>query len=126
MSWDIVIFRASKEINLNDSNIEEYLEPFDFKNSFEEYFHRINRINMDFWEIIGEGFTIDYSVNKEACTNIMVSVYGENGLFELINMAKKYNLQIYDTSLDKFLDLNCPENNGFHRFNDYVKQILNS
>ena len=53
----------------------------------------------------------------------MLGLYGENGLFELIELAKNNNWQIYDTSLNDFIDLDNPENNGFENFNQYLNQI---
>ena len=76
-------------------------------------------------EIIGTDFTIDFFVDDEHSSNFMLSLYGENGLYELIELAKKYNWQIYDSGLDEMIDLENPEKNGFKNHRKYVKQILN-
>ena len=52
-----------------------------------------------------------------------MSLYGENGLYELIKIAKEENWQIYDSGIDKMLNLNKPEENGFENFNKYLKFI---
>jgi ABC-type Fe2+-enterobactin transport system substrate-binding protein len=56
----------------------------------------------------------------------MLSLYGENGLYELVVLAKKHNWQIFDTGLGQMIDLENPSNNGFENFQDYLKQILNA
>ena len=55
----------------------------------------------------------------------MLQLFGENGLFELIELAKKHQWQIYDSGIDGMIDLENPENNGFKNHRNYVKQILN-
>jgi len=43
----------------------------------------------------------------------------ENGLFELVELAKKENWQIYDTGLDDMINLENPEKNGYENFKHY-------
>lgn len=54
----------------------------------------------------------------------MLSLYGENGLYELIALAKKHNWQIYDSGIGEMIDLDNPEKNGFENHKKYVEQIL--
>lgn len=54
----------------------------------------------------------------------MINLYGENGLFELIELAKKYGWQIFDTGLGEMIDLNNPQNTGFENHQNYVKHIF--
>lgn len=56
----------------------------------------------------------------------MLSLYGENGLFELIKIAKVENWQIYDSGIDKMLNLEKPEENGYENFQKYLKQIIHT
>lgn len=53
----------------------------------------------------------------------MLSIYGENGLFKLIKIAKVENWQIYDSGVDKMLNLKKAEENGYENFNKYLKFI---
>lgn len=55
----------------------------------------------------------------------MLQLYGENGLYELIELAKKHNWQIYDSRIDGMIDLENPEKNGFKNHRKYVEQTLN-
>lgn len=123
MSWDIVLFKAVRKVDLQDPQIENYLILFDFNSAIEMHFKEIEK-SVDFWEINGDGYSIDYYPSNQKCTNTMVNLYGEKGLFELIQLAKKHDLQIYDSGLDDFLDLEHPENNGYKNFFGYVKQIM--
>lgn len=125
MSWDIIIFNANKEINLSDPDIENSLVPFDFTKAIEKHFTQIDKQEISVWEITGNGFCFDYYPDNKPVTQIMINMYGEKGLFELIILAKKYGWQIYDSGLDKMLDLNNPSYNGYDRFHAYVQQILN-
>ncbi|WP_156305689.1 hypothetical protein [Sphingobacterium endophyticum] len=123
MSWDIVLFKADRKVDLQDPQIENYLQLFDFNSAIEMHFREIEK-SVDFWEIIGDGYSINYYPDNQKCTHTMVNLYGEKGLFELIQLARKHNLQIYDSGLDDFLDLEHPENNGYKNFIGYVKQIM--
>ena len=42
-----------------------------------------------------------------------------------IELAKKYNWQIYDSGIDRMVDLEHPEKNGFKNHRKYVEQIMN-
>jgi Ca2+-binding EF-hand superfamily protein len=53
----------------------------------------------------------------------MLSLYGENGLFEIIKIAKEENWQIYDSGIDKMLNIEKPEKNGYENFEKYLKSI---
>ena len=55
----------------------------------------------------------------------MLSLCGENGLYELIELAKKHNWQIYDSGLDEMIDLENLEKNGFKNHKEYIQQIDN-
>jgi len=57
-------------------------------------------------------------------SNKILSLYGENGLFELIEIAKRQGWQIFDTELGSMIDLDNPENNGYKNHRKYVEQIM--
>ena len=77
-------------------------------------------------EIIGKDFSVEFFDDEELVSNKMLSVYGENGLFELIRIAKEENWQIYDSGIDKMLNLEKPEENGYENFRQYLKNILST
>ena len=88
MSWDIVLFNSRQKIETVEDINEECLEPTDFCSVFEKHFDGIVADN-NHREIRGTNFSIDYFLDDELVSNKMVSLYGENGLYELVILAKK-------------------------------------
>ncbi|WP_412560532.1 hypothetical protein [Winogradskyella sp. MIT101101] len=123
MSWDIVLFNSKQKINTIAELDENLLEPTDFSGILENSFDRIKK-DENHREIIGTNFTIDFYIHNELVSNTMLSLYGENGLYELIELSKKYNWQIYDSGIGEMIDLENPEKNGFENHRKYVEQIL--
>ncbi|WP_425628801.1 hypothetical protein [Cellulophaga lytica] len=124
MSWDIVLFNSKQKIESVSELDESKLEPIDFGKILENSFDQIKK-DENHREIIGTNFTIDFYMHNELVSNTMLNLYGENGLYELIELAKKYNWQIYDSGIDGMIDLENPEKNGFDNHRKYVDQILN-
>ena len=125
MSWDIVLFNSRQKINTVAELDEDLLEPTNFSGILESSFNQIKKVD-NHREIIGTDFTIDFFTDKEHSSNFMLQLYGENGLYELIELAKKHNWQIYDSGIDGMIDLEHPEKNGFKNHRKYVEQIMNS
>ncbi len=123
MSWDIVLFNSKEKIKSVAELDETQLEPTDFSGILETSFDRINK-KESHREIVGNDFTIDFFSDDENSSNFMLSLYGENGFFELIELAKKHNWQIYDSGIDGMIDLENPEKNGFDNHRKYVEQML--
>ena len=123
MSWDIVLFNSKQKINTIAELDENLLEPTDFSGILENSFDRIKK-DENHREIIGTNFTIDFYIHNELVSNTMLSLYGENGLYELIELSKKYNWQSYDSGIGEMIDLENPEKNGFENHRKYVEQIL--
>ena len=123
MSWDIVLFNSKQKIQSVAELDETQLEPTDFSGILESSFERINKKETH-REIVGTNFTIDFFADNEHSSNFMLSLYGENAMFELIELAKKHNWQIYDSGIDGMVDLENPEKNGFDNHRKYVEQIL--
>lgn len=124
MSWDIVLFNSKQKIELVSELDENQLVATDFTGILESSFNRINKVEKH-REIIGADFTIDFFGYDEQSSNIMLSLYGENGFFELITLAKKHNWQVYDCGIGEMIDLENPRKNGFENHRKYVEQILN-
>jgi hypothetical protein len=123
MSWDIVLFNSSKKIeNLEEVDLAK-LEPTDFCAVLESHFDEIVKDD-DHREIKGKDFAINFFIDNELVSNKMLSLYGENGLFELVVLAKKHNWQIFDTGLGQMINLENPSINGYENFQNYLKHIL--
>jgi len=125
MSWDIVLFNSRQKINSPEEVDESQLEPTDFCSVFENHFKQIIK-NDNHREIKGSDYSIDYFTDDEKVSNKILSLYGENGLYELVILARKYNWQIFDTGLEKMIDLKNPSNNGYENFQNYLKHVLKS
>ena len=123
MSWDIVLFNSKQKIESVAELDENQLEPTNFYEVLENSFNRIKKDD-NHREIVGTDFTIDFYVHNQPVSNTMLSLCGENGLYELIELAKKYNWQIYDSGIDGMIDLENPEKNGFENHRNYVELIL--
>jgi hypothetical protein len=123
MSWNIVLFNSKQKIESVEELDENQLEPTDFDQILENSFNQIKKDD-NHREIIGTDFTIDFFVHNEPVSNTMLSLYGENGLYELIELAKNQNWQIYDSGIGEMIDLENPEKNGFENHRKYVEQIM--
>ena len=124
MSCDIVLFNSKQKINSVAELDESQLEQTDFSGILETSFDRINK-NENHREIVGTDFTIDFFADSKPSSNYMLSLYGENGIYALIELAKKHNWQIYDSGIDGMVDLGNPERNGFKNHRKYVEQLKN-
>jgi len=123
MSWDIVLFNSKQKIESPEEVDEEQLMPTDFCSVFETHFHEIVKDD-NHREIKGNDFAIDYFIDDEPVSNKMLSLYGENGLYELVALARKHHWQIFDTGLGQMIDLENPAINGYENFQNYLKHVL--
>ena len=125
MSWDIILFNSKQKIETVAELDEKQLEPTDFSGILESSFDKIKKDD-NHRKVIGKDFTIDFFSDKEPSSNFMLQLYGENGIYALIELAKKHNWQIYDTGIDGMIDTENPKKNGFENHIKYVNQILNN
>lgn len=123
MSWDIVLFNSTQKIESIANLDENQLVSIDFSEILENSFNHIITDD-NHREIIGNDFTICFFLDEKCNSNFMLNLYGENGLFELIKIAKEQNWQIYDSATDGMIDLEEPEKNGFKNYKYYVSQIM--
>ena len=123
MSWDIILFNSRQNIKSIEDVEETMLEPTDFCSVLEKHFEEILKDD-NHREIKGNDFTIDYFLDDEKVSNKMLSLYGENGLYELVILAREHKWQIFDTGLGQMIDLENPSNNGLENFQNYLKQTL--
>ena len=123
MSWDIVLFNSKQKIESVEELNEEQLEPTDFSSLLEKQFDGVEKDGKH-RRLIGKGFTIEYFTEEKPASNMMLSIYGENGLYALIEMAKKHGWQIFDTVLIEMINLENPEMNGYKNHQEYVQYLL--
>lgn len=124
MSWDIVLFNSKQRITDVESLDEAQLEETDFCLALAQHFPQVIH-SENHREIIGKDFSIDYFIDIEPVSNKILFLYGENGLFELVVLAKKEGWQVFDTGIGQMIDLDNPSKNGYSAFQDYLKFILN-
>ena len=124
MSWDIVLFNSSETIKSIEELDEGKLKPIDFSGILESSFNEVIKDD-NHLEIKGKDFSIDFFTDDELVSNKMLSLYGESGLFEMIELAKQNCWQIFDTGTGRMIDLEKPENNGYENHRKYVEQIMN-
>lgn len=122
MSWDIILFNSKQKIKSVSDLDENQLEPIDFSGILERSFPQ-TKFDGKHREIIGADFTIAFFASGHS-SNLMLTLHGEHGLYELIGLAKKFNWQLYDSGLDAMIDLENPEKNGFDNYKNYLAQIL--
>ncbi len=125
MSWEIVLFSSEQNLVSLENLNEDLLKPIDFDKVLKSKFVNIKK-SENHNEIIGKDFSVEFFDDEELVSNKMLSVYGENGLFELIRIAKEENWQIYDSGIDKMLNLEKPEENGYENFRQFLKNILST
>jgi hypothetical protein len=123
MSWDIVLFNSTEKITSPESLDENKLVPADFCSVIENSFKNIRR-NDTHRSIEDDNFAIEYFYDDEPSSNMMLSLYGEQAIYPIIDLAISNNWQIYDTGIDGMIDLDNPSKNGYKNFTDYLKQIL--
>ncbi|HEU4470181.1 MAG TPA: hypothetical protein VFR58_03785 [Flavisolibacter sp.] len=122
MSWDIVLLNSRQKITSLEELDDTQLEPTDFCSAFESHFAEIAG-DGDHREIRGEDFIVDYFLDDGKVSNKMVSLYGEKGLFALVELAKKHGWQVFDTGHGKMIDLENPACNGYESFQSYLQYI---
>ena len=125
MSWDIVLFNSRQIINSVEEIDEEQLVPTDFCSVLESRFENIQRSD-NYRRIKEDNYEIEYFTDTEDVSNKILNLFGEQGLFEIVLLARQNNWQIYDTGLGQMLDLKNPDINGYENFKNYVEQILNN
>lgn len=120
MSWEVVLFSSSQKIN----SIEEVDESMFIETDFCEVLNtHFEQAKEDSIESNGKDYSIDYYTDEEPVSNKMISLYGENALYELVIVAKKHDWQIFDTSLNAMIDIENLAKNGYENFQSYLNKI---
>ena len=125
MSWDIIIFNSRQKIERAEEIDDSQFEPTDFNAAFVAHFNNIVS-NGTMREISGDDFQIVYYVDDadELCSNTLLNLYGEKGLYEIVILARKHNWQVYDTGIGQMIDLENPSKNGYEDFQKYINHII--
>jgi len=123
MSWNIILFNSRQTIKSVEEINENILEPTNFCSILENHFDHIEKDD-NHRRIKGKDFEIEYFTDSEEVSNKILNLYGEKGLFEIVELARKNGWQIFDTGLEKMIDINNPEKNGYENFNQYLKHVL--
>ena len=123
MSWNIVLFNSKQQIeSIKDVDESQLVEIYFSEVLLNSYTH-FNK-NKKHIEIKGLGFSFEFFLSKDPSSNIMIQLFGENAIYELIEICKINGWQIYDSSLNQMIDFADPEKHGPKNHNDYVSQIL--
>ena len=125
MSWDIFLFNLKTRINTFEEISDELLIPTDFCKVFEQHFKDIKKDD-NHRRIIDEDFSIEYFLDDEPVSHMMMSLYGEKAIYAIVDLAKKNNWQVYDTGLGTLIDLDNPGKSGYEDFQNYLEQIKNT
>lgn len=124
MCWEIVLFNSKQKIDSIENLEEDLLVPIDFYTIIQQNFDKVLQTENHI-EIIGKDYSIEYFKDDDPISNLILTLYGEKALFEIIRIAKIYDWQIYDSGMDKILNLEKPSENGYANFQKYLEQILN-
>lgn len=128
MSWDVFIFNLNRKVNSVEEIDNTTILPFEDWDAvrviLSAYFKDI------IWENVWGSITrSDFSITfcsgdpDEKPGNIMMSLYGENSIYEVIELCRQQNWQIYDTGLGDMIDIENPERHGYENFRAYLAQI---
>jgi hypothetical protein len=125
MSWDIVLFNSKQKIISVDQIDENQLEPTDFASAFENHFPEIRKEG-NHWSVASSSYSLSLYNHEELVSNTIVSLRGEEALFSLVILAKKHNWQLFDTAMERMLDLDNPSQNGYKNFQAYLTKVQNT
>jgi hypothetical protein len=128
MSWDIFIFNLNRKVSSVEEIDESTMLPFSdwdaIRVILSAYFKDIIWENI--WgSITRSDFSIAFSSGdpEEKPTSILMSIYGVNSIYEVIELCRQQNWQIYDTSLGDMIDIENPQRNGYENFQAYLTQV---
>jgi hypothetical protein len=130
MSWDVMIFNLKRKVDSVDEIDESVLVDIGTKADFKKIMtdnYRDIIWDKDWGKIERKDFSFEFSLgdSDEPFSNTTFHLYGENAIYEIVELCKKNNWQLFDTGLEQMVDLDNPENNGYKNHQTYVRQILN-
>ncbi|MCO5273857.1 MAG: hypothetical protein M9900_02930 [Flavobacteriales bacterium] len=130
MSWDVVVFNLKRKVasveEIDESVLAEIGTYADFEAMLKRRFPMLT--NEDGWlKADLDVCCLETGLGElhETFSNTIFHLYGENAVYELIELCKANNWQAFDTALGQMLDLDHPEQNGYKEHRHYVEQIMN-
>lgn len=130
MSWDVVIFNLSKQVQtveeINDEILVDIGTWSQFKKMLKDYFPAMV-FEKDWCKISTEDFSLQTSIGNanERVSSTIFHLHGENAIYAIADLCKRNNWQAFDTYLGDMLNVENPEKNGYQNFNNYLNQIIN-
>ena len=115
MNWNLFLINSWQKINSIKELDDGQLEPTDYCAIFEKYFEQIFKEDK-YRNILGKDYAIDYYTDDEKVACKILSLSGENGIYELVELASEHDWQIFDAELGEMIDLENPSNNGYENF----------
>lgn len=129
MSWDIVLFNLSKQVQsveeINDEVLVDIGTGVQFKQLITEYFPNI-RWEKDNWcSIETPEYSIQFSLgdSDDKFSNILIHLYGEKAIYPIIDLCRKFRWQVFDTGNGRMVDIDNPGKNGFTEFQNYLDAV---
>lgn len=123
MSWDVVLFNSSQKIETPQEVDPSLLIETDFCSELLKSFKNFKK-SENHIELIRESYSIELFCEENSISNTMLSLYGEDAIYALVEIAKKHNWQIYDTGLDAMIHLDNPQKNGYLNHKKFVEKTL--
>lgn len=129
MSWDIVLFSSAEKIISIEDVDENKLLMIDFDKILLENYPAKNTENQKNKHTNSNSSSVNNDINfyfdDEPSGIKMIELYSEEALYNIIELAKLHNWQVFDTSLNEMLDLENPAKNGYTNHKKYVDKIMN-
>ena len=124
-----MIFNLKRKVDSVDEIDESVLVNIGTKADFKKIMtdnYRDITWDKDWGKIERKEFSIEFSLgdSDEPFSNTIFHLYGENAIYEIVELCKKNNWQLFDTGLGQMVDLDNPANNGYKNHQAYVRQIL--
>lgn len=129
MSWDVVVFNHKRQVSsleeIDESVLADICTYADLKALLKQRYPSL--VCKDGWLVADfGGYSMETSLSEanDVFSNTIFHLYGENAIYELIELCKAHSWQAYDTALGQMLDLEHPERNGYKEHRRYVEQIM--
>ena len=129
MSWDVIVFNLSRKVASAEEIDETILVNIGTSTDVKRIIEKSCKDVVwdgNWGKIERKDYSIEFSLsdNDEPFSNTMFHLYGEDAIYCIIELCKKNNWQAFDTGLDQMLDLDNPEKNGYHNYQNYLQQVL--
>ena len=113
----IIIFNCDEEADSYEEIYTKKLQPINnfgeiIRHRFKQFFKKDGR-HLD---IIAANYQIYCGTETIPTIGREIDIYGEQGLYEFISLAKENNWKIFDKGLNQFLDLEFPKNYSYSEY----------